>query len=389
MKYFDHDHWMSQIKDHYVAETPYMLTDLGIVRDHCQTFKTLLPDIKMYYAMKALPDKQVLQTINEVTEGFDAASIGEINELLSLKVPAHKITYSNPVKSIESIHEAALRGIKMFAVQSREEIDKIATLHKNLEIFVRVKMEDTHSAVPLSTKFGCSHDEAVEILQYAGNQGLTPAGITFHVGSQQEGLAEWSKAIHKSQELLRQANARGIAAKTINMGGGFPAHYHADDTTIEEVAREVNAAISAEKSFIYMAEPGRYIVAESSVIVATIIGVEERQHKPWLFLDVGVFQAFSGAQRFEVFPHTPFYVDLPHSHPSTEEHKNYVLTGPSCDSKDILSYDASLPAGLQVGDRIAFANTGAYTVVYGANFNGFKVPPRFFIDSSKNKEGRE
>lgn len=376
------NNWLTKIHDHHVAITPYMLTDLEIVKDKCRTFKKLFPNVDLYYAVKAFSRPELLQSIKNEVDGFDAASIDEINEILKLGVAPKRIIYSNPVKPIETIHEAALRGVDKFTFQSREELQKIAKTQKKVGVFVRIRVSDLNSAVPLSTKFGCSADEAVELLQYAQKLGLTPAGFTFHVGSQQTGRGAWEKAIKLSHALIKEARAKDLSVSAINLGGGLPARYSPDDPVLEDVAKEINRALGNNEPIKYMAEPGRYIVAESSAIVASVIGIEERQGKPWVWLDVGLFQAFVGATRFEPFPYPPFYVGQPGTPPKKGSYKNFVLTGPTCDSHDIITYEAELPANLTIGDRIAFPNTGAYTLVYGAPFNGFNVPPVFFVGAS-------
>jgi ornithine decarboxylase len=56
-----------------------------------------------------------------------------------------------------------------------------------------------------------------------------------------------------------------------------------------------------------------------------------------------------------------------------------VVTGPSCDSSDTMFYDAALPAGLEVGDRVYIGSAGAYTTAYASAFNGFPVPTLHFV----------
>lgn len=371
--------YLTNSKQIRTSSTPFMITDLGVIRDHCQNFKQLMPKIELAYAMKAYPDDQVLQVVSEQAAGFDAASIGEIDKLLNLGVSADRIAFNNPVKSQQNIDEAVEKGVNKFTFQSKQELDKLAKSGKALQVLVRVKMDDSHSVVPLSTKFGCAEDEVVELLSYAKQLGLNPTGITFHVGSQQTGLLEWTNAITKSIQIIRQAQRAGIECDTINMGGGFPAQYHANETTFKQVAEQVNKAIEGADDIKFIAEPGRYLAAESSVIVTSVIGKEERGGKTWLFLDTGIFQAFSGALRFKPFPYPPFCLDKP-----SENVQSYVLTGPTCDSQDVFPDEMQLPANVEVGDKICFPNSGAYTIVYGSDFNGFRIPKRVFVDSERN-----
>lgn len=368
----------------HVAITPYMLTDVGVIRKRCQSFKKHLPNVKLYYAIKAYSDIKVLLAVEDIVDGFDAASIGEINTLLNLGVDAKRIAYSNPVKPIEAISEAVHRGVDKFAFQSREELHKLAICAQGTKVYVRVKMDDSHSAVPLSAKYGCRPEEAVDLLQYAQELGLEPIGVTFHVGSQQLGLEPWSRAIERSQMIINDARNRGIKCDMINLGGGLPVKYEADDPDFPEVAKVINNALKKGADLQYMAEPGRFIVADSSVIVSSVIGKEERDGRSWLFIDVGLFQAFVGTMRFDTFPYPPYVASRAKNKteaPATM--KKYILTGPTCDSQDIIMLEAELPEDLQVGDRIAFPKVGAYTIVYGTDFNGFKIPARFFIDSTK------
>ncbi|HSE29312.1 MAG TPA: type III PLP-dependent enzyme [Candidatus Saccharimonadales bacterium] len=358
--------------------TPFMLTDLGVIRNHCRTFKRLMPKIELSYAMKAYPDDQVLRVVGEEVSGFDAASIGEIDKLLNIGVDPARIAFNNPVKSQQNIDEAVQKGVVKFTFQSRQELDKLAKSGKKLEVFARVKMDDSHSVVPLSTKFGCAPEDVTELLQYAERLGLAAKGIAFHVGSQQTGLNEWTSAIKNGIQIIRNAQKSGVKADMINVGGGFPAQYHKGDTTFKQVAEQVNAAIADADDIKFIAEPGRYLAAESSMIITSVIGKEERGGKTWLFLDTGIFQAFAGALRFKPFPYPPYCQDK-----TSESTKDYVLTGPTCDSQDVFPEEMTLPDNVGVGDKICFPNSGAYTVVYGSDFNGFSVPKRVFIDSER------
>ena len=373
--------WHDKVTIANIQETPYMLTDLNNVRQKCLIFKKSFPDVQLFYAIKAFSDDEVIRAVDPLVDGYDAASLAEIRQLIRLGVDPKRIAFSNPVKPEIHIEEAAKLGVEKFALQSDDEVEKIARKAQGASVYVRVKMDDAHSTVPLSVKFGCSPDIAISLLKKAKRLGLKPVGINFHIGSQQTGFVAWGKAIEKSQDLIDEAQAEGIDATMINVGGGFPARYMPDDPGIDAVAKAINPSLNRRiaHDITYMAEPGRFIVAESSAIVGSVISIEQRAGKCWVYLDVGLFQAFLGAQRFDPFPYPP--VSLRHlaQKKSGSRSKKYVITGPSCDSHDIICEDASLPADLKVGDRLLFPNSGAYTIVYGSEFNGFPIPRRYFI----------
>jgi len=231
-------------------------------------------------------------------------------------------------------------------------------------------------------------DDAVGLLQEAKRLGLRPIGVTFHVGSQATDLHAWQKAISKAQSIIQQSRAAGIDISLINLGGGFPVQYSPEDPTLAGVASVINEAIGSSSDIQYMAEPGRFLVADSSVIVATIIGVEDRHGRTWLYLDVGSFHAFMEVFEFNRFPYPVHSLSHILEGIGPKGYKDYVLTGPSCDSYDTLSLGITLPDDLSIGDKLLITMTGAYTVVYGSEFNGFKVPPRRFISSHDVAHGQ-
>lgn len=377
------DKFSSQIMKSTQA-TPYMITDLDMVAQKCQEFRHIFPDIDLYYAVKAFSDDEVIKHIDGLLDGYDVASVTEIRQLIKLGIAPARMTYSNPIKSPASIKEAVELGVGSFAYQSKEELEKITQCtKKSITVYLRLKVSDETSELSFSSKFGCEPDEAVELLLDAKNRGLKPKGLTFHVGSQATFSGVWDKALSRCSHIIEEAAQHDIKLEFINLGGGFPIQYKEDQPQLSEVGATVHTALkehtSSFESLTLLAEPGRLLVGDSSVIVTTIIGVEKRGGTTWLFLDVGSFQAFVEIFEFEYFPY-PVH-SLRHLKEKTpiNDHERYVLTGPSCDSFDTMATAIDLPTGLKVGDQLMITMTGAYTVVYGSAFNGFPVPPRMFI----------
>lgn len=365
-------------------KTPFMLTDLDIMRENCRNFKKALPRLKLYYAVKAFYSPETIRYIEKEVDGFDVASLKEITDLLAIGIQPTRLNFSNPVKSTDAIRKAYRLGVKTFAFQSMSELAKLQMHAPGASVYVRVRLNDSASFVPLSEKFGCNSDEAVKLLHYAKMVGLKPIGLTFHVGSQLLDHTAWEESITLANSIIQQAQAEGIDATLINVGGGFPVKYFQGDPEIEVVAEYINRTLDDANEVEYIAEPGRYIVANTSVIVSKVIGVEHRNGKNWLFIDTGLFQSFLGTLHYETFPYQPISL----SHQGIERNASsrmipYVLTGPTCDSQDVISMNVFLPSDLALGDMLAFPNTGAYTVVYGSNFNGFSIPKNYYIQGGK------
>lgn len=375
---------MNAVEDYKNIPTPFMLTNLDIIKENCRSFKEAMPDLQLYYAVKAFYSPEIIRAISSEVDGFDVASLKEIKDLLAIGIKPSRLNFSNPVKSNDSIKKAYRLGINNFAFQSLSELTKIQLNAPGASVYVRVKLKDPESFVPLSEKFGCNRDEAVGLLLYAQKAGLNPIGLTFHVGSQMLDNEAWESSIQLATDIIHEARAKGVKADLVNVGGGFPTRYFKDDPDIKAVASHINEVIDKNEDISFIAEPGRYIVADSSVIVSKVIGVEQRNGKNWLFIDTGLFQSFLGAMHYDTFPYQP--ISLSHQRPDRNMNApivSYILTGPTCDSQDIISTNILLPSDLALDDLLIFPNTGAYTVVYGSNFNGFSIPESYFIHHGK------
>ncbi len=366
-------------------QTPYMVTDLDKIIANCRQFKSHFPSVELYYAVKAFYTKEIIDNVDECVNGFDVASTNELKDVLSYGVAPDRLLYSNPVKSKQSIKEAFNLGVNKFSFQSMSELGKLQINAPGSSVYLRVKIDDSHSEVPLSGKFGCEPKDVVRLLTHAKKTNLNPVGITFHAGSQLTDTAAWESAVKKANAMLISAKKAGVEVNTINLGGGLPARYFPEDPTISTLSLSINDALLKNDWVKYIAEPGRFIVADSSFIVSSVIGVEKRGQKNWAFLDVGLFQAFLGALRYKKFPYGPIVCD---SFTREKPDKRaglvpFIITGPSCDSEDTINYEVLLPEDLSIDDKLIFPNTGAYTLVYGSSFNGFEVPSVHFLKNGK------
>jgi ornithine decarboxylase len=376
--------FIDEIKSRQI-KTPFMLTDLSIIEEKCRIFRKYFPDINLYYSLKSFSDEQVIKTIEPLVFGFDVASIYEIQSLINLGISPKRLLFGNPVKSTDMIKKSARLGVNKFAFQSKAELIKISKNAPHSEVYIRIKAGDSKGAIVFSSKFGCDPNEAVDLLKVAGQLGLIPNGITFHIGSQSTDIISWSKAVENAQSIAKKAQAEGVSINHINVGGGFPVQFSTNDPSIDDIAASVNKAITAVPELNYIAEPGRFLVADSSVIVASVIGVEDRDTATWLFIDTSTFNAFAEVFEFHNFPYPVYSLSHIQKRLSSAYYKNYVLTGPTCDSFDTMAESIKLPADISIGSKLIITVAGAYTVVYGSRFNGFDIPLRYFFRSKTLK----
>lgn len=375
--------WLEKIALAGSPATPYVLTDLSIVKEKVHQFKTLMPRVGIYFAIKSNNDPRVIRTLKDLVEGFDIASLGELEILEGHGISAARMLYSNPIKVPEHVAQTFKKGVRYFAIDSVGEIEKIKQHAPGSNVHIRVKVSDYGSKFPLSGKFGADPSHVVAYAAAAEEAGLKVKGLTFHVGSQAENTHVWEAAIQMNGKLISQLKEKGIGIEFLDIGGGFPANYEDLAPTIDEVAEIVNSALEKyiPSSVKIIAEPGRFISANASILATTVIGREHRSGLEWLYLDIGTFQGLIEPLEMPDWK----YPILTRKHPKGYK-RSFVLSGPTCDACDTIGLDYLLPSDINVGDRIYLAATGAYTTVYGSNFNGFQIPRSYYVKKGSSND---
>ena len=133
---------------------PFLILDTALVRGKVRRFRAAMPRVRPHYAVKANPDRRVLNVLAQEGCGFEIASIAELDLLLALGVPAAEVFYSNPVKSRESIAYAGAKGVEWFVVDSVDELRRVFETKPDARQYLRIATPNIGSDWPLSGKFG-------------------------------------------------------------------------------------------------------------------------------------------------------------------------------------------------------------------------------------------
>ncbi len=354
-------------------ETPCLVVDLDVVTEAYQLLRTYMPIAKVYYAVKANPAGEVVDLLRGLGSAFDVASRGEVDLCLGLGVTADRISFGNTIKKERDIAYAYDKGVRLFAFDSEGEMEKLARSAPGARVFCRILVDGAGAEWPLSRKFGCSPEMAVELLRRAKAAGLDPYGVSFHVGSQQTNLDQWDNAVGRAATMFSLLAETDINLRMVNIGGGFPAHYRGDVLGVERYAQAVMAAITRHFGNDLpeiVVEPGRSIVGDAGVIQSEVVLISQKafgDDKRWVYLDVGKFNGLAETMDESI----KYRIRTPAEGGPTGV---VVLAGPTCDSADILyeKTEYRMPLALKVGDKVSILSTGAYTSSYASvNFNGF------------------
>jgi ornithine decarboxylase len=357
--------------------TPLFVIDHDELRANYAMFKKYLPRVQAYYAVKANSNPEIVKTFYQAGASFDVASMPEFENVYQniQHLPAKerqdwiwdKIIYANPTKAIETLKQ--LDQYKpLVTFDNAEEIKKIKTHAPHAGLALRLKVPNTGAMVELSSKFGASPGEAVDLILEADRAGLTVEGISFHVGSQTTNFDNYVAAINLSANIFREARDRGYhKMNLLDIGGGFPAPYDASVKPFRELARVINRELDRlfPKEIQILAEPGRFLCATAATGVSKIIGRAVRDGKLCYYIDDGVYHTFSGV----IFDHCQYHLKAFKKGPT----QICSVFGPTCDALDVVSMAENLPDNLEIGDLLYSEQIGAYSHASSTYFNGF--PP--------------
>jgi len=356
--------------------TPRLELSVGTAVTHYLALASALPGTSVHYAVKANPHPVLLRALAQAGCRFDVASPAEARAALDAGAPASHLLHSNPVARRDHLAQVHALGVRLFVVDSVGEVGKLADVAPGAGVLVRIVTSGSGSDWPLSRKYGCTVDDAVDLLVAAGGRGLDPVGVSFHVGSQQRNPQAWAAPIDSAAQVFRRARAAGLDPWLLDLGGGFPASLDGEVSPVEcygtAIQRHLGRAFGARQPHT-LVEPGRGVVGDAGTVVTRVVGVVDRGGVRWVFVDVGVFtglvETLDEAIRYRL--ETPAV---------TGPTGPCVLAGPTCDSADVLyeSTPVQLPLSLAEGDELRVHAAGAYSTCYSTvGFNGFDPLPTF------------
>src|SRR5271165_2819077 len=354
-------------------ETPCLVVDLNVIAEAYDALRRHLPLARVFYAVKANPASAIVAMLERKGANFDVASRGEIELCIENGVTAERLSFGNTIKKEKDIAFAFDAGLRLFAFDSAQELEKLARTAAGAQVFCRI-LVDCHGAEwPLSRKFGCTPEMAVDLLRRASDLGLDPYGVSFHVGSQQTDLGQWAGAVGAAARMFSLLAEADIDLRMVNIGGGFPAHYTGEVPAIERYAQAVMAAVTRHFGNHLpeiIIEPGRSLVGDAGLIQSEVVLISEKgggDDRRWVYLDVGKFNGLAETMDESI----KYRIATPGRGGKCGP---VILAGPTCDSADIL-YERTeyrLPLGLAIGDKVEILATGAYTASYASvGFNGF------------------
>ena len=331
-------------------------------------------DFLVCFSLKANSNQSIIKTFSTLGSGADVVSIGELKRALKAGIPANKIVFSGVGKNVDELIYAIKNNILMINVESISELKQISAQASNLNIAAPISLRvnpdiEAGGNEKISTgkkqdKFGISIKEAIDVYELASSlNNVEVKGIDVHIGSQINDLQPFEKTFDSIIKTISKLKDKNINIEIIDIGGGIGVNY------TNEEALNINdyAALIAKKfkslNKKIIIEPGRYLTAESGILVTKIIYIKENETKKFIIVDAAMND----------FIRPSLYGSLHNALPLNEgkNEKNiesYDVVGPICETGDffIKNFETSQ---VTEGDLLAITNVGAYGSVLSSNYN--------------------
>jgi len=376
---------------HNESEDAFVVVDLSHVEAQVGLWKSHLPRVRPFFAVKANPDPRIMAVLHSLGCGFDCASVPEVAAALKIGAcPVRDIVYANPCKAPSHLSQAAADGVDLMTLDSTDEVAKIGHLHPGARCLIRLFVDDSASRCTLGNKFGAQLSDIPRLLAAARRHGVAIDGVSFHVGSECLDPCAFTNAVGVARHAIDVMSSFGVRSTIVDIGGGFPSNPALFAPIATALSCELDHQFPA-LSFPhvrFIGEPGRFLVADGVTLATNVIGrrvveptVEDDEHHVMYFLNDGIYGSFNCLlhDHATAVPRVLLQDGRVPSQFACPPHPSSSLWGPTCDGLDCIIKDSADLPSLDVGDWLAFEGWGAYTVAAATTFNGFSVPERRYV----------
>jgi len=368
-------------------QTPFYLYSESIIKNNYNSYSESFGDHShnICYSVKANSNLSILSLLAKLGSGFDIVSGGELTRVLTAGGDPSKIVFSGVGKTQEEIIQALDNNIMCFNVESKDELNTINKIakqkNKKANISFRVNPAINVNTHPYITtgmrdnKFGIDQSDILSLYKDASMlDGISIAGIDFHIGSQIMELEPYLESLVKIIAIVDDLDACGIPLKHIDIGGGLGISYEGEPIVDKSLYISEIIKIIGNRKLSLVIEPGRSIVGEAGLLITKIINIKESSTKSFVITDAGMNDLLR-PPLYEAFHSIIEVVNT--STPKT----SYDVVGPICETADFLGKDRKL--SVSQGDFLAVENVGAYGFVLASNYNTRPKIDEYIISNNK------
>lgn len=367
----------------------YVYSAASIRSQYAELAAALAPlGAHLHYSVKANSNLAILSLLRSLGAGVDIVSGGELHRALVAGFDGRQIVFSGVGKTRAELAAAVAARVRSVNVESEGELRLVQAVAAEQGAVVAVALR-VNPNVPVDTphpytrtgehgmKFGIPHERIVPAARDArGMPNVQLVGLAAHVGSQITDMVPYETAADVLLALRRAIEAEQLARiSVLDLGGGLAVPY--DDEERPDLAAYTSALrrVAEEPGVELLVEPGRFLVAESGVLLTRVLYRKRSGGQEIVITDAGMNDLirpslYASHHRIEVVER----------HGGDPIHANVV--GPVCESGDFFARNRAM-IDAAPGDLLALRTVGAYGYVMASNYNSRPRPAEVLVDGDR------
>lgn len=384
--------------------TPLYLVDEDTLhakaRELHRAYSKFRGPVKVAYSIKANFTPAIIRAFMKDGLTFDLTSLGELYFVKQCKADPENIIYTSVTEEPDEYLEVLRNGVRRIVVSSHKGMMNLAMaagklgvrpmtmIRVNPEVGVKAEVRASYKNGKFGVPFnGGTIDSATKMVKHMMESDLLKfEGFHFHLGSQITDFSCYTHALDKMDAFMTKMKKEhpNFHVNTFDIGGGTPVFYNDPVPTPAEMAKnhieKLDQLAENHGTFTLMIESGRFLVAESSILVSRIVNTKEYNEHKIVIVDAGYHILLDAALLKQEYPQEIIPVidgnDRTTSLAAPATVKNTHLAGRLCDTYDVFPVSkASDLNGADVGKYVSFYNVGAYSVVFNMPFHCQTKPP--------------
>ncbi len=389
-----HDRLLSLASDH---DTPLYVLDLERVRENYRRFAAAFPDAHVMYAAKAHTGRSVLSTLLDAGADIECAARGELQRAIDAGADPNSLQYTAVNPPAADLDYAAELGSNhpglTVTAGAEDTFDRLEARGYDGRVAIRVNPgigtgHHEKVATGKDAKFGIPADRVTTVAADVSER-FDLVGIHAHVGSGvlHDDLDDHCRAIATVADLARDVESElGTSLEFVDIGGGFGVPYREETEPLDMdvVGQRVREAIGDSEGSALGAqlalEPGRYVVADSSLILTRVNTRKETESATVIGVDASLATLIRPAM-FDAY-HPIRNISSP-----GRETEPVSVGGPCCTSADVFCTDRPV-ARPERADILAIGNAGAYGYELANQFHSQPRPAEVAIDGETTRVTR-
>ncbi len=369
--------WWHAEREHLLAlakaGTPRYAYHLPTVRARARALAALKAIDQRYYAIKANANPAILQLLVDEGFGLECVSLGELRRVFEIipELSPRRVLFT-PSFAPRAEYEAAFAHGVTVTVDNLEILQQWPEVFRGRDLWLRVDLgrgEGHHEKVRTGgkeSKFGLPVASVDAFVALAGTLGARVNGLHAHLGSGVDTPQHWKQICDELGGIAERIGS----IEVIDIGGGLPIPYSDDDEPFDLEAWGVGLAEikAAYPGYRIAIEPGRYLVAEAGVLLASVTQVVEKDGVRRVGLDAGM-NALIRPALYDAWHDIHVLSRLDEANDGL-----FDVVGPICESSDVFGKRRRLPAATAEGDVVLIADAGAYGYSMANTYNLRALP---------------